>query len=141
MAQVFELAERVGVRPVGNFRKLDSGEYRLRYRVKGGLVRRFPQTFATRTEAERALWKMAEDGHADVVRDERLRAFILLATFASLRWGEITALRRCDVDLTARTVRVRHAYVEQANGQMLLGPPKSKAGFARSPFRPRSSPT
>lgn len=128
IAQVFDLAERVGVRPVGNFRKLDSGEYRLRYRVKGGVMRRFPQTFATRAEAERALWKMAEDGHADVVQDDRLRAFILLATFASLRWGEITALRRCDIDLTSRTVRVRHAYVEQANGQMLLGPPKSKAG-------------
>src|SRR5690606_23207546 len=116
IAQVFELAERVGARPVGNFRKLDSGEYRLRYRVKDGIMRRFPQTFATRAAAERALWKMAEDGHADVIRDERLRAFILLATFASLRWGEITALRRCDIDLTTRTVRVRHAYVEQANG-------------------------
>ncbi|MEO3825914.1 site-specific integrase [Actinomadura sp. B10D3] len=128
IAQVFELAERVGARPVGNFRKLDSGEYRLRYRVKDGIMRRFPQTFATRAAAERALWKMAEDGHADVIRDERLRAFILLATFASLRWGEITALRRCDIDLTTRTVRVRHAYVEQANGRMLLGPPKSRAG-------------
>ncbi|MUN38182.1 tyrosine-type recombinase/integrase [Actinomadura litoris] len=126
--QVFELAERVGMRPVGNFRKLDSGEYRLRYRVKGGIMRRFPLTFATRAEAERALWKLAEDGQADVIRDDRLRAFILLATFASLRWGEITALRRCDIDLARRTVRVRAAYVEQANGRMLLGPPKSKAG-------------
>ncbi|GAA4078998.1 site-specific integrase [Actinomadura miaoliensis] len=128
IAQVFELAERVGVRPVGNIRKLDSGEYRLRYRVKGGTVRRFPQTFATRVEAERVLWKLAEDGHADVTRDDRLRAFILLAAFASLRWGEITALRRCDIDLINRTVRVRAAFVEQANGRMLLGPPKSRAG-------------
>jgi len=128
VAQVFELAERVGIRPVGNFRKLDSGEHRLRYRAKGGIMRRFPQTFATRAEAERALWRLAEDGHADVIRDDRLQAFILLATFASLRWGEITALRRCDIDLTARTVRVRQAYVERANGQMLLGPPKSRAG-------------
>ncbi|WP_433475862.1 hypothetical protein ACQPZP_01800 [Spirillospora sp. CA-142024] len=63
-----------------------------------------------------------------MIRDERLRAFILLAALASLRWGKITALRRCDLDLTARTVRVRAAYVEQANGRMLLGPPKSKAG-------------
>jgi integrase len=128
VAQVFELAERVAVRPVGNFRKLDNGEYRLRYRVKGGTMRRFPQTFATRKEAERVLWKMAEDGYADVIRDDRLHAFILLATFASLRWGEITALCRCDLDLAAHTVRVRRAYVERANGQMLLGPPKSKAG-------------
>lgn len=126
--QVFELAERVGVRPVGNIRKLDTGDYRLRYRAKGGSMRRFPKPFATRQEAERALWQLAEDGHADIVRDGRLRAFILLAAFASLRWGEITALRRCDIDLTNRTVRVRAAYVERTNGQMILGPPKSRAG-------------
>ncbi|QXJ22801.1 site-specific integrase [Actinomadura graeca] len=129
VAQVFELAERVGARPVGNVRKLDSDEYRLRYRVKDGVMRRFPQTFATRTQAERVLWKLAEDGHADVVRDDRLRAFILLAAFASLRWGEVTALRRSDIDTVKRTVRVRAAYVERANGEMILGPTKSRAGL------------
>lgn len=127
--QVFELAERVGVRPVGNFRKLDNGEYRLRYQVKGGTMRRFPQTFATRAEAERTLWQLAEDGRADTTRDDRLRALILLAAFASLRWGEVTALRRCDIDLTNRTVTVRAAFVERDNGQMILGPPKSRAGL------------
>ncbi|MFD0856150.1 hypothetical protein ACFQ07_28180, partial [Actinomadura adrarensis] len=86
VAQVFALAERVGERPVGNFRKLDSGEYRLRYRVKGGVMRRHPETFASRVQAERALWKLAQDGRADVIRDDRLRAMILLAAFASLRW-------------------------------------------------------
>jgi integrase len=129
VAQVFELAERVGVRPVGNIRKLDSGEYRLRYQVKDGVMRRFPQTFATRLEAERVLWKLAEEGRADVVQDDRLRALILLAAFASLRWGEVTALRRCDIDTVNRTVRVRAAYVERANGEMILGPTKSRAGM------------
>ena len=38
------------------------------------------------------------------------------------------ALRRCDLDLDARMVRVRAAYVERSTGEMLLGPPKSKAG-------------
>jgi integrase len=113
VAQIFELAERVGVRPVGNLRRLDSGEYRLRYRVKGGTMRRFPRTFATRLKAEQVLWKMAEDGHTDVTRDDRLRAFILLAAFASLRWGEVTALRRRDIDLAGGTVSVRGAYVER----------------------------
>ncbi|MFI0350375.1 tyrosine-type recombinase/integrase [Actinomadura sp. 9N407] len=56
-------------------------------------------------------------------------AFILLAAFASLRWGEITALRRCDIDTVNRTVRVRAAYVERANGEMILGPTKSRAGM------------
>ncbi|MFD0856550.1 tyrosine-type recombinase/integrase, partial [Actinomadura adrarensis] len=69
-----------------------------------------------------------QDGRADVIRDDRLRAMILLAAFASLRWGEVTALRRCDIDTVNRTVRVRAAYIEQANGKMLLGPPKSRAG-------------
>ena len=128
VAQVFDLAERVGVRPVGNLRKLDNGEYRVRYQATGDVMRRLHQTFPTRLEAERALWNLAEDGRADVIRDDRLRALILLAAFASLRWGEVTALRRCDIDTVNHTVRVRAAYVEQANGQMLLGPPKSRAG-------------
>jgi len=53
---------------------------------------------------------------------------VLLATFASLRWGEVTALRRCDLNLDAGTVRVRAAFVERSTGEILLGPPKSKAG-------------
>ena len=68
------------------------------------------------------------DGRADCSHDRRYRALVLLATFASLRWGEATALRRCDVDLDAATVRVRAAYIERSTGEMLLGPPKSKAG-------------
>ncbi len=43
-------------------------------------------------------------------------ALVLLATFASLRWGEVTALRRCDIDLEAGTVRVRAAFVERSTG-------------------------
>ena len=66
---------------------------------------------------------------ADYNQDLRFRALVLLATFASLRWGEAIALRRCDVDLRACTVRVRASFAERSNGQILLGPPKSKAGM------------
>ncbi|MFC6880392.1 MULTISPECIES: N-terminal phage integrase SAM-like domain-containing protein [Actinomadura] len=138
VAQVFELAERGGVRPVGNFLKLDSGDYRLRYRV----MRRAPRTVATRAEAERVLWKMAEDGHADVIRDERLRAFILLATFASLRWGEITALRRCDIAISPRVLS--GSVTPTSNGPTVrccLGRPSLRRGFVPSPSRRRSSRT
>ncbi len=38
-----------------------------------------------------------EDSGADYDQDVRFRALVLLATFASLRWGEAIALRRCDV--------------------------------------------
>jgi integrase len=57
-----------------------------------------------------------------------LYALVLLATFASLRRGEATALRRCGLDPAARTVRVRVASVERSTGEMLIGPPKPKAG-------------
>ncbi|MEU8803876.1 hypothetical protein [Spirillospora sp. NPDC048819] len=35
----------------------------------------------------------------------------------------------CDIDIVNRTVRVRGAYIERANGQMILGPTKSRAGL------------
>ena len=127
VAQVFELAERVGRRPVGNIRKLPAGGYRLRFR-RHGLMRTAPEVFRTRPEAEQALWRMADDGRADCNHDRRFGALVLLATFASLRWGEVTALRRCDLDLARGTVRIRAAFVERSTGEILLGPPKSKAG-------------
>lgn len=124
--QVFDLAERIGQRPVGNIRKVGDG-YRLRFR-RHGEMRTSPERYGTRQEAQRALWKMAEDGRADCTHDRRFRALVLLAAFASLRWGEATALRRSDIDLYARTVRIRATLVERSTGEMLLGPPKSKAG-------------
>jgi integrase len=63
---------------------------------------------------------------ADHMAVQRYRALILLATFASLRWGEAIALRRCDVDLSARTVSIRRQYVE-TNGHLTIAPPKSWA--------------
>jgi len=60
--------------------------------------------------------------------DDWFRAMVLLTTFASLRWGEVTALTRADLDLKARTVRVRATYVRRDSGPLLLGPPKSRAG-------------
>ncbi|MDX6432373.1 MAG: hypothetical protein QOE54_4739 [Streptosporangiaceae bacterium] len=128
MAQVFELADRVGMRPVGNIHNRAEG-YRLRYRVKGGRMRTFPEPFATRALAEKVLWLLMYEGRADSQRDTRFRALVLLTAFASLRWGEVTALRRCDIDTEAGTVRVQGAYVELSNGQMILGLPKSRAGL------------
>ncbi|MFE3454807.1 tyrosine-type recombinase/integrase [Nonomuraea sp. NPDC059194] len=128
VGQVFELADKVGRRPIGNIRGLKKGEgYRVRFR-RHGEMRTHPEVFPTRAEAERALWRMIDEGKSDCLHDRRYRAFILLATFASLRWGEITALTRDDLDLDAGTVRVRVAFVERSTGELVLGPPKSKAG-------------
>ncbi|MET9248124.1 site-specific integrase [Nonomuraea sp. NPDC003709] len=125
--QVFELADRLGRRPFGNVRKVKDGAYRLRFQ-RHGEMRTHPEIFLTRAEAERALWEMARDGRADSDQDRRFRGMVLLATFASLRWGEVSALRRMDVDLVVKAVRVRVAFVERSTGGLLLGPPKSKAG-------------
>ena len=87
-----------------------------------------PGAYGTRKAADEALWAMAADGQADSETDRRYRALVLLAAFASLRWGEATALRRSDLDLTTGSVRVRAAYTERSTGEMVLGPPKSQAG-------------
>lgn len=39
-----------------------------------------------------------------------------------------TALRRCDIDLETGTVRARAAFAERSTGEILVGPPKSRAG-------------
>jgi integrase len=59
---------------------------------------------------------------------DRWRAFILLTTFASLRWGEVTALTRADVDLVNFEVRIRRQFLERSTGVVEVGPPKSRAG-------------
>jgi integrase len=127
VAQVFDLAGRLGRRPVGNIRRLPDGAYRLRYRCHGE-TRVASSHYLTKAEAERALWNLAYQGGADYTHDQRYRAFVLLTTFASLRWGEVTALRRADLDLNAAIVRVRLAYAERSTGELVLGPPKSRAG-------------
>jgi integrase len=53
---------------------------------------------------------------------------VLLATFSSLRWGELCALRQSDIDLDARTVRVERQLTELENGGLSFGPPKTSAG-------------
>ena len=64
---------------------------------------------------------------ADAI-DQRYHALVLLAMFSSLRWGELGALRRCDIDLEARTVRVTRQLAEVRGGGFAFGPPKSEAG-------------
>jgi hypothetical protein len=44
------------------------------------------------------------------------------------RLGENAALRRCDLDLAAGTVRIKRQVQELKNGQRVEGPPKSEAG-------------
>ncbi|MEU8206985.1 hypothetical protein [Streptosporangium sp. NPDC049046] len=59
----------------------------------------------------------------------RFRALVLLATFGSLRWGELAALRRKNLDLDAWTVRVVASTTELKDGSVTVGLPKSVAGM------------
>src|SRR6516162_6666305 len=63
----------------------------------------------------------------------RYRSLILLAAFTSLRWAELAALTRADIDLDARTVRVTRQLYYHEKG-FKFGPPKSKAGVRTVPF-------
>jgi integrase len=58
----------------------------------------------------------------------RYRALVLLATFGSLRWGELAGLRRENVDLDACVVRVIETTAELDSGGLVPETPKSKAG-------------
>ena len=65
---------------------------------------------------------------ADRMPEPRFRVMVLLAAFASLRWGEVSALRRCDIDVAAGTVSVRRQHVELDTGELIATSPKSAAG-------------
>ncbi|MBT3165692.1 site-specific integrase [Streptomyces sp. Vc74B-19] len=58
----------------------------------------------------------------------RYKALVLLAGFCGLRWGELIALHRSDVDLEHGMIRVRGAVSELTNGQRVYKAPKSAAG-------------
>jgi integrase len=58
---------------------------------------------------------------------ERFRAMVLLAAWLGLRFGEVTELRRRDIDLAGGTVRVERA-VSRTRGGLHVGDPKTEAG-------------
>jgi integrase len=77
---------------------------------------------------ERPVLAVAEVRALAAAMPKRYRAMILLATFASLRFGEVIALQRVDLDVEACTVRVRRSFSEVRGHGMVAGPPKSAAG-------------
>jgi integrase len=60
--------------------------------------------------------------------ERRYAALVLLAAFTGLRWGELVALRRSDLDLERGTVTVFRKFAELQDGRRVTGPPKSTAG-------------
>ena len=60
--------------------------------------------------------------------DPRYRTLVYMATYTTLRFGELFGLRRRDVDLDARTISVVEQVGHLATGELIVGPPKTAAG-------------
>ena len=67
---------------------------------------------------------------ADAI-EPSLRAMVLFATFTGLRLGELRALKRRRLDLKARSAQVVEQYQELSSGDLVLGPPKTQAGYRK----------
>ena len=58
----------------------------------------------------------------------RYRLVVLLATFTSLRYGEIRGLRRGDFTLSNRNVKIDRAHIQPDTGPTFDGDPKANSG-------------
>ena len=65
---------------------------------------------------------------------------MLLATFASLRWGELVALRREHINLDACEIRIVETMAELDAGGLRAETPKSRAGRRTVAFPPELVP-
>jgi integrase len=84
--------------------------------------------------AERPFLEVSEVFQLADAVPSRFRVFILLAAFTGLRFGELAALQRHDIDLERRTVAVRRALAETRTDGILLKTPKSAAGVRTVAF-------
>jgi hypothetical protein len=109
--------------------------------VEDGLIRRNPcriRGAGQDKSPERPVLRVGQViALADAV-EPRYRALILLAAFGSLRWGELAALRRKDIDTTARVVRVERS---SCPGSTCSAHPSPRPESAWWPFRRSSSRT
>jgi len=99
--------------------------------VEDGIIRRNPcriRGAAQDRSAERPVLTLHQVVTLADAIHPRYRALILLAVFGSLRWGELAALRRSDIDVGSGTVRIERSLTELPGGGYLFGPPKSEAG-------------
>jgi integrase len=96
-----------------------------------GVIRRNPRRIkgAGKEESpERPVLTVRQVFALGAAIDARYRTLVLLATIAGLCRGELCTLRRRDIDLTARTIRVERLLTELTNGGPEFGPPKTDAG-------------
>ena len=87
--------------------------------IKGAGAERSPERPVANLEQ---VWQLAD------AIEPRYRALVLMATFCTLRYGELFGLRRKNIDLEAGTVRVVEQATHLASGELIFGPPKTGAG-------------
>jgi integrase len=107
-------------------------------RLNADLIRRNPcriQGAGSETPDERPVLTVAEVLDLAERVPDRFRAMILVAAFGTVRYGEASGLQRADLDLDAGTVFVRRILTEARGTGLVLGPPKSRAGLRRCPYR------
>lgn len=71
---------------------------------------------------------------------EKQRLLVLLAAWCGLRFGELTELRRSDIDMRNGRIKIRRAVVH-LNGAAIVGTPKSDAGIRDVAIPPHLLPT
>ncbi len=102
-----------------------------------GLIRRNPcriKGAATEESPEPPVLTIAQVYTLADAIDQRYQAFVLLATFACLRWAELAGLRRCDIDLANLTLSIAHQLTGTDDGKPTFSAPKSNAGIRMVSF-------
>jgi len=102
--------------------------------VEDGLIRRNPcrvKGAGTEQSPERPLLTIAQVYDLADACGPRYRAMILLACFGGLRWGELVALRRRDIDIATAAVRITRQLTEARGQAPFFAPPKTAAGKRR----------
>lgn len=77
----------------------------------------------------------------DAMPQPRYKVMVLIAAWCGLRFGELTELRRKDVDVKNGVLRVRRAVVHTRDGRVVVGDPKSDAGIRDVAIPPHLLPT
>ncbi len=93
-------------------------------RIKSNPAARVPEPRPKRSKIR--ILKPAEVTALVEVLPEEWRVFVLLAAYSSLRWSELVALKREDIDLEGHTLAVDEK-VTEVNGHFVWGEPKTQA--------------
>src|SRR5664280_1088406 len=95
----------------------------------GSYGRKTPAYRARAYQVLRAIFETAVSDELIVAIPARLALAVPLASFCSLRFGEMSELRRRDIDLQAGVLRIRRGVVRVGRQGYIVGQPKSVAGI------------